>query len=288
MNPVLSLKNDIDIIGASLGFSRQQIADLLKIPRASFDRYYYGKTPAPNSFLNALYGFAFQHQLALAEIKSALALRELKEGEILLFHGSRHSLLGEVLPKGKKTNDFGSGFYLGESFEQAFLFLFNHPDSNCYEFAFKSDGLSFRHFNLSFEWMVAIAYYRGAIPESYRLKGLPQRLAGEISSSDVIVAPIADNRMFALLSAFFRNAITDEETIHSLAAIHLGEQYVMKTERATKALRLLSCTFVSDPERLHYQKEREDDLSHKASELEQIHLTYGRQGHYWSELWPTF
>jgi len=62
----------------------------------------------------------------------------------------------------------------------------------------------------------------------------------------------------------------------------------MKSERATKALRLLSCAFVSDPERLHYKKEREDGLSKKASELEQIHLTYGRQGHYWSELWPTF
>jgi hypothetical protein len=94
--------------------------------------------------------------------------------------------------------------------------------------------------------------------------------------------------MFALLSSFLEMPFTDEEAIHSLAAIHLGEQYVMKSERATKALRLLSCAFVSDPERAFIiRKSGKTDCSKKASELEQIHLTYGRQGHYWSELWPT-
>ena len=183
------------------------------------------------------------------------------------------------LAKGRNER-LGSGF-IWEKFLAAYLFLFNHPNSNCYEFAFRSDGLSFRHFDLSFEWMVAIAYYRGAIPESYRIKGLPQRLAGEISSSDVIVAPIADNRMFALLSAFFRNAVTDVETLHSLAAIHLGEQYVMKSERATKALRLLSCAFVSDPERLHYKKERKTDCL-RSKRTGKNHVTYGRKA-FWSE-----
>jgi AcrR family transcriptional regulator len=287
VNPVLSLRNDIDLIGVSLDLSRQQLADALGVPRASFDRYYYDKTPAPESFLNSLYGFAFRQKLALAEIKAAVAERELRAGEIPLFHGSRHSLLGEIMPKGKKTNEFGSGFYLGENYAQAYLFLYNHPNSNCYEFAFNPSGLTLRHFDLSFEWMVAIAYFREAIPEAYRHAGLPQRLFEEIEASDGVIAPIADNRMFALLSLFFRDQITDEEALHSFAAIHLGEQYVMKSEKATRSLRLLSCFFVSDAEREHFKKQREDELLRKEGEREQIHLSYGRQGHYWSELWPT-
>lgn len=109
----------------------------------------------------------------------------------------------------------------------------------------------------------------------------------EAPQANVVVAPIADNRMFALLSSFFRNQITDEEAIHSLAAIHLGEQYVMKSEKATKSLHLLSSSFVSGVERDYFKKEREKELLGKESELSAIHLAYGRQGHYWSELWTT-
>lgn len=287
MNSPFSLQKDIDLIGAGLSLSRGQLAAALAVPRATFDRYYYGKSPVPDSFLNALYGFAFKKKLALAEIKKAVAEQDLKPGEIPLFHGSRHSLLGQILPQGKATNDFGPGFYLGQSYEQAYLFLYNHPNSNCYEFAFQSAGLRLRHFALSFEWMVAIAYFREAMPENYRHASLPERLAKEIGESDVVVAPIADNRMFALLSSFFRNQITDEEAIHSLAAIHLGEQYVMKSVKATSSLRLLSASFVSDTEREFFKKEREKELESKESDLEQIHLAYGRKGHYWSELWPS-
>lgn len=287
MNSLASLQKDIDLIGLSLALSRGQLAEALGVPRPTFDRYYYGKNLAPAAFLNLLYGYAFQKKLALAEIKSALAQAELKEGEIPLWHGSRHSLLGEILPVGKKTNDFGSGFYLGENYQQAYLFLYNHPNSNCYEFAFHPAGMLIRHFDLSFEWMVAIAYFRESMPESVRQSSLPKRLAQEIQTSDAVVAPIADNRMFALLSNFFRNLITDEEAIHSLAAIHLGMQYVMKSEKAAKSLRLLSTTFVSDAERAYFKKERDAELLTKADELAQIHLNYGRRGHYWSELWPT-
>ena len=109
----------------------------------------------------------------------------------------------------------------------------------------------------------------------------------EAPQANVVVAPIADNRMFALLSSFFRNQITDEEVIHSLAAIHLGEQYVMKSVKATSSLRLLSASFVSDAERDFFKTEREKELESKESDLEQIHLSYGRKGHYWSELWPS-
>jgi hypothetical protein len=186
------------------------LADLLKIPRASFDRYYYGKTPAPNSFLNALYGFAFQQKLALAEIKSTLALRELKEGEIPLFHGSRHSLLGEVLPKGRKRTISVLAFIWEKVLSKPIFFSINHPNSNCYEFAFRSDGLSFRHFDLSFEWMVAIAYYpRGDARNPIVIKGLAPAAWLEKFRSERWRHRRSDCRQSDVRSPFlfFRNAV---------------------------------------------------------------------------------
>ena len=86
--------------------------------------------------------------------------------------------------------------------------------------------------------MIAIAYFRGWLND-YKDSPLIKRLVSKLSDYDVIIAPIADNRMFDIIAEFVENEITDEQCRHALAATNLGFQYVLKTNKTLKMLSFL-------------------------------------------------
>ena len=49
---------------------------------------------------------------------------DLEKNEKLLFHGAKSEITGEIdIYRGRSNNDFGQGFYTGESYEQAISFV---------------------------------------------------------------------------------------------------------------------------------------------------------------------
>ena len=66
---------------------------------------------------------------------------------------------------------------------------------------------------------------------------------------DVIIAPIADNRMFDIINEFVENEITDEQCRHALAATNLGYQYVLKTVKAVDSISYLQEMYVCNKEK---------------------------------------
>lgn len=50
--------------------------------------------------------------------------------------------LSKILVTGSRNNcDFGNGFYLGETYNQAFSFVFENDKSSVYSFRYSLDGL---------------------------------------------------------------------------------------------------------------------------------------------------
>ena len=88
--------------------------------------------------------------------------------------------------------------------------------SSVYSFKYSLSGLKIKRFDCNLEWMLAICYYRGTLRE-YASNQMVSKIVAEIEAADVIIAPIADNKMFYVMAQF-----TDGE-INADVALHLGE-----------------------------------------------------------------
>ena len=61
-----------------------------------------------------------------------------------------------------------------------------------------------------------------------------------MQAADLIIAPIADNRMFTIMGQFANGDITDIEAQHALLTSRLGKQYVFKPPK-----QFLACPFAN-------------------------------------------
>lgn len=59
-----------------------------------------------------------------------------------------------------------------------------------------------------------------------------RKIVSEIENADVVIAPIADNKMFYIMAQFTEGDINTDVALHSLSASKLGLQYIFKTEKA--------------------------------------------------------
>ena len=171
----------------------------------------------------------------------------------VLFHGSKNGL-SEVTHRGARHNcDFGNGFYLGETYNQALSFVFANTNSSVYSFEYSLDGLKTKRFDCSLDWMLAICYYRGTIKE-YLPNEKINSIVNAIEAADCIIAPIADNKMFYTMAQFADGEINADVAMHSLSASNLGLQYIFRTEAAISRLKPIERYYLCDPERADCRK----------------------------------
>lgn len=76
-----------------------------------------------------------------------------------------------------------------------------------------------------------------------------KKVVAEIEASDVVVAPIADNKMFYVMAQFTDGEINADVALHSLSASNLGLQFIFKTEKALKNLQPIERYYLCAPER---------------------------------------
>lgn len=82
----------------------------------------------------------------------------------LLFHGAKSEIAGEIdVIIGRTNNDFGCGFYTGESYDQSISFISNFNKSCVYFLDFNNVDLRCKKYNVDQEWIMTIAYYRNAL-----------------------------------------------------------------------------------------------------------------------------
>ena len=97
------------------------------------------------------------------------------------------------------------------------------------------DNLNIKRFDCNLEWMLAVCYYRGTLKD-YALNRRGDEIVAEVEASDVVVAPIADNKMFYVMAQFTDGEINADVALHSLSASKLGLQFIFKTDKALQNL----------------------------------------------------
>ncbi len=242
-------KKTLDDLSKESGIARNTLYAILKGGRVS------------PSICEKLYSFIYSCGYRINAVKEEL-LKESKQG-LILFHGSKQGL-EEITPLGSRKNcDFGNGFYLGESYDGALSFVFENEESSVYSFFYQTSNLVYETFDCSLDWMIAICYYRGYL-KGYEGSSLLRSILHRVQKADVIKTPIADNRMFYIMSLFANGDINSSIALHSLSASKLGFQYVLRTEKAISNLRPIEKYYLCEVER----KECEKRATARAEEIE--------------------
>ncbi len=278
-----NISEDMKIVRELLNITQEELADELNVEPLTIKRIENGITNTSKRTLDLFYDFIYKKKIYLNKIKEMFYKEELTK-EILLFHGAKSTIIGNIdINKGRKNNDFGQGFYCGESYEQSASFVENFENSSVYYFSLDVTGLRSLKYAVDRDWMLTIAYFRGTLNE-YKDSTVIKNLISRLEGVDYVVAPIADNKMFRIIDSFINGEITDEQCKHCLAATNLGFQYVLLNDNAISRLKMLECCYLSNEERNHYRKIKLEDNKISDDKVKLARIQYRGKGLYIDEI----
>lgn len=284
MDMKYNFSEDLKSIREILGISQSEFAQKTGVDQVTVSRNESGKTEPSARFLESAYSFAFDKKIKINKLKEMLWRDDLGMNEKLLFHGAKSQIDGEIdIHRGRKNNDFGQGFYAGESYEQAISFVSGFDNSSIYYLRFDDRNLKCKRYEVNQEWMLTIAYYRGTL-EEYKNHPTIKLLIEQSRDCDYIIAPIADNRMFQIINSFIEGDLTDEQCKHCLAATNLGMQYIFKTGKAVSQAKIIERCYISGNEREYYKNIRLEDSKLGADKVKLAKRQYRGQGRYIDEI----
>lgn len=263
--------------------TQEEFANALGTTVLSINRWENGKTEPNKMAQKELLSFCKKHQLDLSDFIVEEVKQPSSDNELILYHGSKTGIKGDILPTSRPTCDFGEGFYLGNNPLQPLTLICDEERPILYTMKLNLDGLKVLSFKMNLEWALFISFHRGYM-NSVKGSDIYHKFESISQGYDVIYGCIADDRMYRVMKNFFDEEITDSALIHSLSALDLGYQYVCKTPKACAHLQVLSQKVLSPLELdiLHEKSVQRRDESLLLTE--DILRKYRREGRYFDEI----
>ena len=151
---------------------------------------------------------------------------------MLLYHGSNVEVNHPKLLRSDRRLDFGSGFYLTSSLEQAtrwaVLTARRRGQGKALISVFDFDETKLLSLNVleftraDVDWLHFVSDNRHGQPEREDL--------------DIVIGPFANDNTMPVLRRFFADIYTEEEAIRRLMTQKLKDQYAFKTQTALDLL----------------------------------------------------
>ena len=152
-----------------------------------------------------------------------------------LYHGSNVAVKNPKLISQIRALDFGAGFYLTSSYEQAAKWssaiTHRRGSGNAVVSVYEVDEKALHSLSiLSFsradaEWLKCVSLHRSnnSLDRLY----------------DIIVGPVADDNTMPVLNRYLKGVYTEQEALSRLLPYKLKDQYAFKTENAIALLRFV-------------------------------------------------
>lgn len=151
-----------------------------------------------------------------------------------LYHGSNIVVETPQILQSDRRLDFGTGFYLTSSYEQAerwaFLTVKRRGEGKqiITSYDFDEEVLSslkvLRFEETSVEWLKFVVNNRN--------------VKDFTDDSDIVIGPVANDRTMPVIKLYFSGIYDEMETIKRLLPQKLKDQYAFKSEKALEALDL--------------------------------------------------
>lgn len=188
--------------------------------------------------------------------------------KIILYHGSNEKIERPIFGKGKVYNDYGQGFYCTEHIELAKEWACNEGVdgfANKYEL----DLINLKILNLSEEkytilhWLALLMEnrrFRVTTPVMRRgVQWLMEHFLIDIGKYDLIIGYRADDSYFSFARAFISNEISLSQLNYAMRLGKLGEQYVLKSEKAFQQIEFKTAELADNTIYYARRKIRDDE-----------------------------
>lgn len=282
------MKDLLKEIRLYIGMSQQEFADQLGVTFATINRWENAKA-SPNKLAQTkLYDFCKEKQIpvfdmTLRRIKEISKQLNTEEDRVLLYHGSKSGLVGNIAPISRAQCDFGQGFYMGTDPIQPLTLISDFEKAKFYIVSVCLEGLATLELKPDLEWAMVVAYNRGKM-DTVKGSKIYETYRHLCLGKDILIGSIANDRMFYALDNFFRGMITDLGLIKSLSALQLGQQYVAVTQTGCDAVRIEKEIPISYLERRFLQDLSEENRAKGISMANDICKNYRREGLFFDEM----
>ncbi len=175
--------------------------------------------------------------------------------EIKLYHGSDHRIEHPDIKLGKKTNDYGAGFYMTEDIELAKEWAAKN-NSECFlnEYIFNYDNLKVLNlldgnYNV-LNWIALLLKNRVFNETDVMALEAKEYILNnfliDISDYDVIIGYRADDSYFSYAQSFINNSLSIEALSKALKLGNLGVQIVLVSDKAINNLQFIGASVVDE------------------------------------------
>ena len=271
-----------------LGLSQADFAEKLGVNFATVNRWENGRAIPTKLAQAKLYDYCKEqgvpvYQFVLDKIANEATSVNLEDGRILLYHGSKSGIVGDIAPKSREMCDFGKGFYMGTEPGQPLTLICDFEKSKFYIVSIDTNALDTVEIKADLDWAMLVAFHRGRMD---KIKGTSfyEKYSRIDAGKDLVIGSIANDRMFYVLDNFFMGNITDMALVNSLSALKLGKQYVATTEKACAAVRIEREIPLSMMERRFLQDESDRSRQKGIAIANDICKNYRREGNFFDEI----
>lgn len=189
---------------------------------------------------------------------------------ITLFHGSEKVVEAPTFGVGKKTNDFGLGFYCTESEGLAKEWAVSSlRDGFCNRYTLDAEYLNILNLNRPdytiLNWIAVLVEHRLfsiKTPVARRAKRyLIDNFGINVNAYDLITGYRADDSYFDYAESFLNNGISVEQLARAMQLGKLGEQIVLKSKFAFSRIQFEGFDATEKEEFYILRKARDDETN---------------------------
>ena len=202
--------------------------------------------------------------------------------KLILYHGSPNIIKHPEYGKGKAYNDYGVGFYCTEHKDLAKEWACSENiDGYVNKYELDTSDLSVMKLSSSnfsvLNWLAILMMHRKARLSTplarHGKEYLIQNFLPNFKGYDVIVGYRADDSYFSFARSFVSNEISLKQLSYAMKLGKLGEQYVLKSQKAFESIRFIDFEVADNTIYYAKRKARDDDArSAYFKELEQDDL----------------
>ena len=270
------------------GLSQTEMAKKIGVQFATINRWENGHSQPTRLAGEGLFALCKDfnvpvYDMIIEKVKREVASLKITDGRVVLYHGSKSGLVGDIAPISREKCDFGKGFYMGTTPEQPLTLICDFEESKFYIVSIDASDLATAEIPANIDWAMVVAYHRGRME---RIKGSKfyNKYSTMTSGKDLAIGSIANDRMFFVIDNFFLENITDIALVNSLSALQLGRQYVALTEKACKAIKVEKEIELSFFEKKVLRKVSEGNRQKGIELANEICKSHRREGKFFDEI----
>ena len=158
-----------------------------------------------------------------------------------LYHGSNVEIKNPKILESDRKLDFGTGFYLTTSYEQAEKWAVLTAKRRNYGKPF----ISVFEYDEEGSNELSVLKFQNADEKWLRFVRAKRKNLSVKNDYDVVICPVANDRTMPVISLFFAEVYTEEETVKRLLPQKLKDQIVFKTEKSLQYLKFVEVVEVN-------------------------------------------